>query len=359
MLPNGMLQCRYPSVFPQVIPGFALYWIFMLRDHFLYYKDEELIVRYRPSMEQVLNWFDRQLTTDGIVGPAPEGYWSFVDWVEEWIHLWGVPTASEKGPITVYSFMYIAALRIAADLNERTGRPEAAGEYSVRAEKVGEAVRALCWSEERKMFRDGPFAEEYSQHTQIWAVISDVVTGGEARSLMKRTLADKTLFQVSFAMSYFLFRALSQADLYEESFPLWKKWTEQVEMNLTSWMEDPVTQRSDCHAWGAIPLYEFPAGILGVKPALPGFDAIRVSPSIGTLRWARGAVVTRHGKVLVDWRIEDDELFRITVRGPDKIPVEIVLPDKQAMFYLDAYVPLELTCRLDTSTNLSQSASSP
>ncbi|THF84097.1 alpha-L-rhamnosidase-related protein [Cohnella fermenti] len=345
MLPNGMLQCRYPSMFRQVIPGFSLYWIFMLHDHYRHFGDAELIVRYRPSMEQVLDWFERQKNGQGLVGSSPEGYWSFVDWVAEWMEQWGVPTASRHGPITVYSLMYAAALDRAAELNEHTGRSEAARDFAGRAERVREAVRATCFAEERGLFRDGPSVAEYSQHTQIWAVLSGTATGTLAQSLMRSVLADGSLAQVSFSMSYFLFRALAKSGMYEASFPLWKKWTDQVALSLTTWMEDLVTQRSDCHGWGAVPLYEFPAEILGVKPALPGFDAIIVAPSVGPLQWARGKVATRHGLVSVDWRIADDGEFRLTVEAPQGIPVELLLPDGSRQQYADASLPVQASCR--------------
>src|SRR5690606_29632877 len=56
-LPDGMLQSRYPSIYPQVIPGFALYWIGMLHDHYRYFADTDLIRTYLPTAEGVLLWF--------------------------------------------------------------------------------------------------------------------------------------------------------------------------------------------------------------------------------------------------------------------------------------------------------------
>jgi len=334
MLPNGMIQSRYPSVFPQVIPGFSLYWIHMLHDHYRYFGDEELIRFYRPSMEQALNWFDRQLTPQGLVGEPPHGYWSFVDWVEEWIGLWGVPKASEQGPITVYSLMYVGALELAAELNEATGRAEAATEYRVRAVRVREAVRELCWDERRRLFRDGPTVAEYSQHTQIWAVLSRTVEGSAAALLMDRAFAEPGLAQVSFAMSYFLFRALEQAGRYERAYPLWSRWQAQVRLGLTSWLEDPITQRSDCHGWGAVPLYEFPSLLLGIQPLRPGFDEIGVSPHPGPLRWAAGSMPTRHGDVEVRWSTEGGGM-RLYVKGPANIPVTVTLPGGEPCRYAD------------------------
>ena len=42
-LPDGILQSRYPSQYPQVIPVFSLHWIFMLEDYYTQTGDAALI----------------------------------------------------------------------------------------------------------------------------------------------------------------------------------------------------------------------------------------------------------------------------------------------------------------------------
>jgi len=72
-------------------------------------------------------------------------------------------------------------------------------------------------------------------------------------------------------------------------------------LNLTTWVEDAITERSDCHAWGAVPLYEFPHELLGVQPLKPGFTSIRIAPQPGPLTWAEGSVMKPQGLIEVKW----------------------------------------------------------
>lgn len=327
LLPSGMLQSRFPSADPQVIPGFAIYWILMVYEHYKFYGDLKLVRRYRSTIDAVLGWFDRRIDETGLVGNMPEGYWSFVDWVEEWDSLAGVPTAKLKGPITIYSLMYSVALQKAAELFEQIGWQDAAKEYKSRSSSLNTAVFKNCWSEEKELFQDGPKVEEYSQHVQIWSVLAEAVDQKHGQSLMNKTLESQELSKVSYCMSYFLFRALAKVGLYDKSFQLWDVWRQLVDLNLTTWVEDPVGQSSDCHGWGAVPLYEFPHEILGVQPGLPGFKRIRIAPRIGHLRWAKGTVCTPMGDVRVAWELDSQNQFHIEVNGPADVPVDLVLPD--------------------------------
>ncbi|WP_308635494.1 alpha-L-rhamnosidase-related protein [Paenibacillus silvisoli] len=346
LLPSGLLQARYPSVIPQVITGFSFFWILMVHDHYLHFADAALVARYRPTIDAILEWFGRRVGADGLVGQLPESYWQMIDWVEEWKALYGAPPASRVGPLTVINLMYADALNRAADLNASTGRSCVAAEYWERADRVNAAVRASCFDAERGLFRDGPFVEQYSQHPQIWAVLSGAVTGEEAVELMRTMLADSGLPKASIAYVHFLFRALSQTGLYDRTASLWDIWREQVELHLTAWVEDPVWQRSDCHGWGAAPLYEFPAEILGITPEEPGFARIAVTPRPGTLRWASGTVPTPAGMVGVSWRYDDNGAFCLRIDAPPSVPVTATLPDGTAIDLPEA-VGVELKCAVD------------
>ncbi len=327
LLPSGMLLSRSPAMLPQVIPGFALFWIMIVHDHYVYWNDAELLKRYRPTIDAVLDWFERRTGEDGLVGPMPQGYWSFVDWVHEWQSARGAPVPGRRVPLTVYNLMYADALNKAADINERTGRRDTATEYRERANRTISAVKRHAYAEERKLFQDGPGIEEYSQHAQVWAVLSGAVQGEEARRLAVALAEDRSLLPVSYAMAFFYFRALSVAGEYDRSYPLWDMWRDQLKLNMTTWLEDPVSERSDCHAWGAVPLYEFPCEVLGVNPAAPGFARILIEPKPGPLQWAEGSAITPRGAVHVAWRIEPETgRFSLRASGLQGVPVEVRLP---------------------------------
>ena len=344
-LPDGMLQSRYPSVSPQVIPGFSLYWVMMVHDHYLHFGDEALVRTYLSTIDGVLEWFGSRVDSQGLVGKMPEGYWPFVDWVEEWRDRAGVPAANEAGAMTVYNFMYATALNVAAELNEVVGRVSTSTEYRKRAKAVCRAANQLCWSDKRGLYQDGPGLEQYSQHCQIWAVLCGALEGEEARRILEVVMTDEALPKVSYAMAFFQFRALAKTGMYDRSFGLWDTWRELAALNLTTWVEDPVSQRSDCHAWGAVPLYEFTTEILGVQPGGPGYSRICIAPTPGPLKSAEGKVATPQGVVLVNWQRTADDRFELSCEVPAGTEAEVCLPNGDR-FMIPGGLKHQLSCEL-------------
>lgn len=114
-----------------------------------------------------------------------------------------------------------------------------------------------------------------------------------------------------------------KAGLYDYTQQLWGPWRQMVENHMTTCVEDSVNGRSDCHAWGALALYELPAVILGVRPGKPGFETIRISPVRGYLTQAEGDVVTPKGMVHVCWHW-DGTSMNVEAKGPENVKLEIL-----------------------------------
>ena len=82
--------------------------------------------------------------------------------------------------------------------------------------------------------------------------------------------------------------------------------------------------RSHCHAWSSAPSYFLNRIVLGIKPTEAGGRAIRISPQLSGLSWARGSVATVRGAVSVDWRLVGDKGLEVTCRAPEGVQVDFV-----------------------------------
>jgi hypothetical protein len=213
----------------------------------------------------------------------------------------GIPPAYRKGAATYNSLIYAMTLNYGAELCDFIGRFDTAAEYRQRATEINDAVNQHCYDGE--MYLDGPDVKDRCQHTQIFAVLSNAVTGPKATDLIRRTIADKTLPQCSYAMSFYVFRAVEKVGLYTELFPtLLEPWRRMMRNNLTTWAEDnDVMFRSDCHAWSSSPIYEIVKNVFGLYPTKPGYSAIRVKPNLHILEKARGKFVTAEGEIEIKW----------------------------------------------------------
>lgn len=141
-------------------------------------------------------------------------------------------------------------------------------------------------------------------------------------------LTDKTLFPCSYSMSFYFFRALEEVELYEDTYSLWRIWFDLLDMHLTTWPEDSVTQRSDCHGWGSIALYEMSACILGVKPLEPGMRHLLIEPKQMALPEVEGAVPTAGGIVKVKRTVKNGSM-RLEIVLPEVIDALVRLPSEK------------------------------
>lgn len=328
-LPDGMLQARYPSQEPHAIPAFAFQWIAMLLDYYWQTGDAELLTRYRSTVDGILEWFKARIGPTGLVERL--GYWDQVDWVDQWSEIAGRTPASLVGASTAYNLMYAYALELSARINEITARDGMAAEYRARADAIRERVEALCWSEKEQLYTEGPGFEEYSQHTQVYAVLTGLKKDAEARALLDRAFAKEGIALCSFTWQFFVFRALEICGHYDRTETQWELWKGLLDKNLTTIPETPdgdTSPRSDCHAWSALPLYEFPRNFLGVNPTAPGWAGITVRPRTLSLTSCAGEAVTPKGIVCVQWRrAPENGAFAIKVDAPKGVPLTLIMPD--------------------------------
>ena len=321
---DGVLNCSYPNCNTNVIPGFSIYYILMVYDHMMYFGDRILVAEHMPAIDQILHYFERHLTKEGYVekigGVNMEArFWSFIDWAKEWNDTSGMPTAGLKGALTMETLLYIYGLQHAGDLADFLGRGEEAKLYRKRAKDAQESVRKYCTGV-NGMLQDGPGIEEYSQHCQVFAILTDTVDMESGKANLLKTIEEPGFTQCTVAMSFYLFRALEKTGLYAYTDQYWNTWRNMVKRHCTTCVESESYARSECHAWGSLILYELPSITLGVRPAAPGYKKVRIAPVAGYLTDASGIVKTPVGDIRVSWKIEDGA-FKIDYEVPQNIEV--------------------------------------
>ena len=342
--PDGLLNCSYPNKNINVIPGFAVYYILMVHDHMMYFGDPELVKSVLPVIRNILGFYGRNVAKEGpwagLVGKTggenEKGeLWSFIDWAHEWMETTGMPPAGLHGPITMESLLYVLGLQKAAELEEYAGDEAYAVRDREEAVRVQEAVRKLCMDEDG-FITDGPAAAAFgedesvadasaadvarqtseaqtacrmrSQHCQVFGILTGTLDEEEGRRNLEMSMNDAGFARCSVAMNFYLFRALEQTGLYAYTDRCWDIWRKMVRSNCTTCVEAEFYARSECHAWGALALYEIPSVILGVRPAAPGYSKIEVKPCPGYLTSASGTVHTPAGDVRVSWHKIGDKI---------------------------------------------------
>jgi hypothetical protein len=302
-LPDGLTQSRYPSVSPQIINTFSLFWIDMVHDFWMHREDGAFVRAQLPGLESVLGWFERKIDpATGLLGPLP--YWTFVDWTDQWpwnetIGDGGVPDGAKQGGSSIVSLQLAGTLQRAGELCRAFGRAPLAGHYERLAAGLRTAVVRSCWDEQRRLFADTPEKNVFSQHANVMAVLAGAVTGDAARELIQRVAGDKSLIQSSVYFRFYLLRAMKQVGLGDQYLAQLGPWRAMLAEGLTTFAEIPVDPRSDCHAWSASPVYELLATVCGIEPGSPGFATVRIEPHLGALQRVEGKVPHPRGDIVV------------------------------------------------------------
>ena len=323
--PCGLLCANYPCTMTQIIPGFSLFWIWLLHDYLEATADAQYVRTHIGTVDKILNYFDNNLTQDGLVTTSRE--WDFVDWVPGW-ERGNAPVADGK-PHTIYSLYLACALKNAAHIASVCSRPHLASEYTERYNSLCSAINEKLYDKNKQMYHDGEGT--FSMHTIMWAVLSGIVSGEEAKKMAQKLDLDD-IYKSSYSMNFFLFRALEKAGCYDMAANYFGGWQKMIELGCTTWCENPDDPRSECHAWSCAPLYEFSANVLGVKYSLD--NEIVIAPNTMGLEYASGNVPTRFGIVKVDWKT-DGEKFNINISSPEGVAKKLILPNGQLQVFTD------------------------
>ncbi len=284
-LASGLVQSRYPSRITQIIPTFTPYFVGMVLDYAKWRGGPRTREWFRAALRGV-DAFERWIGADGLLSIGRG--WNFVDWTG-WPN--GVPPQADSGVSGILNAQYLYTLEMAAELCGLAEEPELAARYRRKKQELAERFAGAFWRPEAGLFSDVREGEVFSEHAQVFALLSHALEPETAARCAENLFRRPDLTRATVYFTFYLFevfREFRRPDLLVERLGVFFDMTR---LGLATMLEAPEPSRSDCHAWSAHPLYHFWTTLLGVRPAGAGFRCVEVAPQPGPLGRVAGMVV--------------------------------------------------------------------
>ncbi len=257
---SGLMSCRYPTkeavdyepqygeLYRTHIPSFTALWIQMVHDFALLRCNDALTKKLLVSAEKAADYLNGCLMENGLL-KVPG--WNFIDWRDNWEA--GFPPGCRNGEGCTLNLIYLRSLKDLADLESVFGTAEGAAQAEERAEKLASAIRKNYYVPERGLYAENSGRSYFSEHAQVWALLA---LGDET---VIPALESGTLDESGIAFSFYYLAACRRYGLDRLFERRMAKYLETASDSDLRTMPEvfPNTWwfRSNCHAWGAHPLY--------------------------------------------------------------------------------------------------------
>jgi len=307
----GFTQSRYPSRIQQTIPPFSLWWVGMVHDYMMWRGDRAVVAALLPGVRAVLDTFDRWKNADGLVAGPPG--WNYQDWVPSWQY--GMPVNADCGISGILNLQLAWVSRQAAELECYVGEREMAKRFRRHARDYSQACQAF-WDKPRNLYADDLDKQHFSEHAQCLAILGDIDIANKQKRLLNGLLSAPDLARTTIYYSHYLFEVFAKFGHTDKLIERMGLWFDHPKNGLKTTMEGPEPTRSDCHAWGAHPIYHYLASLLGIRPDDPGFQTVKIRPQPGPLASLRGSMVHPRGLIAVEVNQRDGRISG-SVRLPE------------------------------------------
>jgi hypothetical protein len=251
-LPNGLTQSRYPSYIVQVIPTYSLLWIGMIHDYMMYSGDPEFTRQFLPGIRTVLGWFADKVDSTGMLTDLE--WWNFTDWAEGFAN--GIPPGADIGYSANVALQYVYALQNTAEIFKYFGYSGEEENYKEQKRAIQQITFEKCYHRGSGLIAETPDKKLFSQHTNIWAILTNTVAEDQRRKLMEEILEKEDLIQCTIYFKFYLFRALQISGTGNKYLELLGPWGHMLEKGMTTFGERDINPRSECHGWSASPCFD-------------------------------------------------------------------------------------------------------
>ena len=274
---RGFPTMRHPTHDRQESATFAMIWPWMMHDFALWRDDPAWLRQRLPGVRALIEGLLTEEDADGLLVKPPG--WLFMDWVPGWFA--GCPPGQLEGRRSaLINLMYLLTLQRAADLETWVGDARMAQRWTERAAATTASLARIFWDEGRGLWADDESHASFSQHAQALAVNAGLRVPDPARWA---DAAANGLFAATVYFQHYLFEALGRVGRGDLVVERLDRWRTMITEGFKTPVEGPEPARSDCHAWGAHPIFHLHATVAGIRPVAPGFRQVRIAPQPGRL----------------------------------------------------------------------------
>lgn len=310
------------------IGSYSLWWILCHRDWHRYHGNLAYLREQRSYLLGLLEQVRSNVEADG---KEKLGGHRFLEW----------PTSRDQTAIDAgLQALVVLALRAGAELCELLDEGEAAAQAKSAADRAAS-------------YRRAPSASKQANALAVLAGMAD------AGAVNQRILSQDPYSGLSTFYGYYVLQARAQAGDYQGCLDLIRNyWGGMLDRGATTFWEgfelewlrdsgriDELTpagkkdlhadygdycyvglRHSLCHGWAAGPTAWLTEHVLGLAPAEPGFARVRVSPHLGDLQHAEGALPTPHGLLKVRHEKRKDGTVATEIDAPRELRSRIRQP---------------------------------
>lgn len=327
---DGMLAMSAASDFTAddrfFIPDWSLHWVRSLHNLYRYTGDRELISELLPVAERTLRWFDAHVGPDGLLDRVAG--WVLLDWASVYA----------EGTSSILNALWARALEDFIEMSVWLTNAGSAAWATKRRAAVAEAFDGF-WDERRGVYIDhvvdGEARPVASQHAGAAALAAGLVPAARVDRVVAGITDRSRLIQHAWYMDtvtvegqssgamhlatgypepdwdtevemveaepffrYVVHDGLARVGRADLIADLCRDWTRFLDRGETSWPEC-WAGGTRSHGWSSTPTRDLIVHTLGISPAAPGYERVRVAPALGGLEWARATVPSPHGPITV------------------------------------------------------------
>lgn len=271
---TGLIRARWPARDWMIIVPYAFYWIKTVYKFALWRRNAVFVRSLLPGLRATVDAVLQMRNQDGLV-EVHHG-WAFVDWVPEWPM--GIQQGADGGVNACINWQFVYTLQCLSKLEDAFGEPEFATRCKRIAADISQRLCDILWVPEKGRFSDTPDHQTFSEHGQVFAILSGLLPEGIIEAINLEP--DETMTSATISFAHFVIEAYRQVERPDLILKRLENWRSFQNMGFLTLPEQPEPSRSDCHAWSAHPVYHYFATILGVRPSAFGFKRVEIRPML-------------------------------------------------------------------------------